>query len=71
MGDEKKTPELKAKAKEIWREVQDGNLTPDAARGRIKDESNGFSKPPWMSDEEWERSLDEQGDTSFNPEGGK
>jgi hypothetical protein len=71
MGDEKKTPELKAKAKEIWQQVQEGGLTPEQARDRIKDESQGFSKPAWMSDAEWDRISEESGDTSFNPEGGK
>src|SRR5262249_22687488 len=32
MGDEKKTPELKAKVKDIWDQVSQGALTPDAAR---------------------------------------
>jgi hypothetical protein len=69
MGDEKKTPELKAKAKEIWQQVQEGGLTPEHARDRIKDESQGFSKPAWMSDAEWDKISEESGDTSFNPEG--
>jgi hypothetical protein len=71
MGDEKKTPELKAKAKEIWQQVQEGGLTPEEARDRIKDESGGFSKPAWMSDAEWDRISEENGDTSFNPKGVK
>lgn len=66
MGDEKKTPELKARVKEIWTQVQDGELTPAAARDMIKDEAQGFSKPAWMSDAEWEK-HGPGGDASFNP----
>lgn len=65
MGDEKKTPELKQKVKDIWTDVQNGHLTPSKARDLIKNESNGFSKPAWMSDEEWERVGPEGDDTSF------
>jgi hypothetical protein len=69
MGDEKKTPELKKEVKQIWQDVQDGKLTAAEARGKIKNASNGFSKPAWMSDEEWEKLGPEGEDTSF--EGGK
>ena len=69
MGDEKKTPELKARVKEIWQDVQDGKLTPAKARDSIKNAANGFSKPAWMSDEEWEKLGAEGDDTSF--EGGE
>jgi hypothetical protein len=65
MGDSKKTPELKARTREIWQDVQDGKLTPNKARDMIKSEANGFSKPVWMSDEEWEKIHPEEGDTSF------
>ena len=64
MGD-KRSPELKARLKEIWQDVQDGALTADEARDKIKTESGGFSKPSWMSEEEWEK-LNE--DVSFEPE---
>lgn len=66
MGDEKKTPEFKAKTKDIWNRVEEGKLTLNKARDMIKNEAGGFSKPAWMSDEEWERSApDAGGDTSF------
>jgi hypothetical protein len=66
MGDEKKTPELKAKTRDIWQDVQDGKLTPKAARDMIVNESGGFAKPGWMSDEQWERQGKEGDDTSFD-----
>lgn len=69
MGEDKKTPQLKQKAKDIWTDVQNGHLTPAKARANIVNESGGFSKPSWMSDEEWERTGEEGDDTSF--EGGK
>ena len=68
MGEEKKTPELKSQIKEIWQDVQDGKLTPAEARDRIKTAAHGFSKPAWMSEEDWEKHGPE-GDTSFNPGG--
>lgn len=71
MGDEKKTPELKARVKEIWQDVQEGKLTADEARDSIKSVANGFSKPAWMSDEQWEKLGAEGEDTSFNPDGGE
>jgi hypothetical protein len=60
MGDSKKTPELKARTREIWQDVQDGKLTPNKARDMIKSEANGFSKPVWMSDEEWEKTAEDK-----------
>jgi hypothetical protein len=69
MGDEKKTPEMKSQVKEIWQDVQDGKLTPEEARDKIKSTVGGFSKPAWMSDEEWERYGAEGEDTSFMGEG--
>lgn len=65
MGDEKKTPELKNKVRDIWDEVSMGALTPEEARAKIKSAANGFSKPAWMSDEEWEKTGAEGDDTSF------
>lgn len=64
MGDEKKTPELRSKVKDIWQQVQDGKLTPAEARDKIKEESGGFAKPYWMSEEEWE-SHQPEGNTDF------
>lgn len=70
MGDEKKTPQLKKAVREIWQDVQEGHLTADQARDRIKAESQGFSKPYWMSEEEWEKTAGSEGeDTSFMGEG--
>ena len=66
-----KTPELKAEVKNIWQQVQDGKLTPAEARDKIKTAAHGFSKPAWMSEEEWEKLGPEGEDTSFNPEGGE
>jgi hypothetical protein len=66
MGEEKKTSELKSQVKEIWQDAQDGKLTADEAREKIKSAAQGFSKPEWMSDEEWEKLGPETGDTSFD-----
>jgi len=63
-----KTPELKATVKGIWQQVQDGKLTPEDARGMIEEACGGFSKPTWMSQEEWdkhERDKEDASDTSF------
>jgi hypothetical protein len=65
MGMEKKTPELRRQVTNIWRAHEAGQLTLDQARAKIVEASGGFSKPDWMSDEQWERNASEQGDTSF------
>ncbi len=64
-----KTSNLKAEVRDIWQQVQDGKLTQAEARDKIKSASNGFSKPAWMSDEEWEKTGAEGEDTSFMGEG--
>lgn len=64
-----KKGDIKPHVKEIWQDVEEGKLTPEEARDRIKTVAGGFSKPAWMSDEEWEKSGPEGEDTSF--EGGK
>lgn len=65
MGDEKKTPELRRAVTNIWRAHEAGELTLNQAREEIVKASGGFSKPSWMSDEDWERNPTEEGDTSF------
>ncbi len=64
MGDEKKTPELKAFSRETWDKVQQKELTPQQARDLIIEKAGGFSKPSWMSDEQWDKAMG----TGFNPE---
>lgn len=64
MGDEKKTPELKSFARETWDKVQTKELTPQQARDLIIEKAGGFSKPSWMSDEQWDAAMG----TGFNPE---
>jgi hypothetical protein len=65
MGDEKKTPELRRAVSEIWRAHENGHFTLNEAREKILEHSGGFTKPNWMSDEQWEANPTEQGDTSF------
>jgi hypothetical protein len=64
MGDDKKTPELKSLARDVWQKVQDRELTIKQAREMIMEQAGGFSKPSWMSDEQW----DEATGAGFNPE---
>ena len=64
MGDEKKTPELKAFAREQWDKVQNKELTTKQARENIIEKAGGFSKPAWMTEAQW----DEAQGTGFNPE---
>jgi hypothetical protein len=64
MGDEKKTPALKAFARETWEQVQNKELTPQQAREKIIEKAGGFSKPAWMTDEQWDEAMG----TGFNPE---
>jgi len=68
MGDVKKTPELRKAVARIWQDHEMGKITLDQAREKIVDASGGFSKPNWLSDEEWERSggSPEQGQTDFS-----
>jgi hypothetical protein len=68
MGDDKKTPELRRAVTDIWRAHEFGHLTLDEARNEIVKASGGFSKPGWMSDNDWEgpASEPEQGNTSFD-----
>lgn len=65
MGDEKKTPELRRAVGDIWRAHEEGQLSIDQAREEILKASGGFTKPEWMSDEQWEGNPAEEGDTSF------
>lgn len=67
MGDEKKTPELRRAVNDIWRAHEEGQLTISQAREEILKASGGFSKPNWVSDEDWERSggKPEEGQTDF------
>lgn len=48
MGDEKKTPKLKAAIKDIWKQHEEGTLSLDDARKKIIDASGGFTRPPWL-----------------------
>jgi hypothetical protein len=64
MGDDKKTPELKAFARDQWDKVQNRELTIKQARENIMSRAGGFTKPDWMTDEQW----DEANGTGFNPE---
>lgn len=66
MGDEKKTPELRRAVTNIWRAHEAGELSINQAREEIVKASGGFSKPSWMSEEDWERNPTEEGDTSFD-----
>jgi hypothetical protein len=54
MGDEKKTPELKKAVDIIWKRHREGDMTLDEARNRILQASGGFTKPEWMSQEDWD-----------------
>jgi hypothetical protein len=65
MGDHKKTLELRRAVNEIWRAHEGGHMTLDEAREKILEHSGGFSKPDWMTDEQWEANPNEEGDTSF------
>lgn len=65
MADEKKTPELRRAVTDIWRAHEAGQISLDQARNEIVTASGGFSKPNWMSDEQWEANPTEEGDTSF------
>jgi hypothetical protein len=64
MGDDKKTPELKSFARDQWEKVQNRELTIKQARENIMEKAGGFSKPDWMTDEQW----DEANGTGFKPE---
>jgi hypothetical protein len=64
MGDDKKTSELKASVRDIWKKVQDRELTIKQAREMIIEQAGGFSKPSWMTDEQW----DDATGAGFNPE---
>ena len=64
MGDDKKTPELKSFARDQWDKVQNRELTIKQARENIMEKAGGFTKPDWMTDEQW----DEANGTGFNPE---
>lgn len=64
MGDEKKTPALKAFARETWDKVQNKELTPQQARDVIIEKAGGFSKPSWMPEDQWDEAMG----TGFNPE---
>ena len=68
MGDEKKTPELKRAVNDIWRAHEEGQLTLPEAREEILKATGGFSKPNWISDEDWERSggSPQEGQTDFS-----
>ena len=57
MGDEKKTPELKKAVDIIWKRHREGDMTLDEARKKIMQASGGFTKPEWMSQEEWDAEL--------------
>jgi hypothetical protein len=64
MGDDKKTPEIKALARDVWQKVQDRELTVKQAREMIIEQAGGFSKPSWMTDDQW----DEATGAGFNPD---
>ncbi|PWT75526.1 MAG: hypothetical protein C5B59_08590 [Bacteroidetes bacterium] len=67
MGDVKKTPELRRAINDIWAAHEDGQITLDQAREEILKASGGFSKPNWITDEQWEQSggQSEPGQTDF------
>ena len=54
MGDDKKTPELKKAVDIIWKRHREGDLTLDEARNKIMEASGGFTKPEWMTQEQWD-----------------
>ena len=54
MGDEKTTPELKKAVDIIWKRHREGDMTLDEARTKIMHASGGFTKPEWMSQEDWD-----------------
>jgi hypothetical protein len=64
MGEEKKTPALKAFARETWDKVQNKELTPQQARDVIIEKAGGFSKPSWMPEDQWDEAMG----TGFSPE---
>ena len=64
VGEEKKTPELRAFARETWAKVQTKELTPQQARDSIIEKAGGFSKPAWMPEDQWDEAMG----TGFNPE---
>lgn len=45
-----KTPELKAKIAQIWKDHKDGEVTIDKARKQIIKAAGGFKDPKWMTD---------------------
>ena len=63
LGGEKKTPALKAFARETWDKVQNKELTKQQARDLIIEKAGGFSKPSWMTEDQWDEAMG----TGFNP----
>lgn len=56
MGDEKKTPELRQAATDIWRQYQTGALTLNEARAKIVKAAGGFDRPGWAKEREYDNS---------------
>jgi hypothetical protein len=54
LGDDKKTPALEQAIRSIWTQHEDGELTKNQARQMILEASGGFTKPEWMSQEQWD-----------------